>query len=314
VVAVAVGVVADRIRGQKMKTLFQIIVAAALALAGTAFAAPSVATFKTPEAGADALLMAAIARDSKAFVPLFGADTPKIIAAKDQATLNEGIDKFLRAWGRGNKVVKEGDSRAVIEVGGDGFQFPVPLVRRGNAWVFDTRAGIEEIGARRIGRNELTTIETLRAVVDAQQEFAVANRGSGSVFEYSRRFASTSGKRDGLYWKTGPGEPQSPLGELFERAIAEGVKKGEGWHGYRYRILTRQGASAPGGARNYDVKGRLSDFAVLAWPVKYGETGVKTFITNSRGEVWSIDLGRNTAAEAQMITAFDPGTGWTKEQ
>jgi hypothetical protein len=296
-----------------MKTLLRIIAVAVFALAGAAAAAPSVQTFKTPEAAADALLMAAIARDAKAFVPLFGADTPKIIAAKDQATLNEGIDKFLRAWGRGNKVVKEGDKRAVIEVGGDGFQFPVPLVRRGNAWVFDTRAGIEEIAARRIGRNELTTIETLRAVVDAQQEFAVANRGPGSVFEYSRRFASTAGKRDGLYWKTGPGEPLSPLGELFERAVAEGAKKGEGWHGYRYRILTRQGASAPGGARNYDVKGRLSDFAVLAWPVKYGETGVKTFITSSRGEVYSIDLGRQTAAEAQMITAFDPGTGWTKE-
>lgn len=295
------------------QTLIRFLAAIAFATSSAAIAAASVATFKTPEAAADALLMAAIARDTKAFLPLFGADTAKIVGNPTPTVLNEAVDTFVGAWGRGSKIVREGDNRAVIELGTEGYQFPVPLAKRGNDWVFDTRAGVEEIENRRIGRNELTTIETLRAVVDAQQEYAVANRGPGSVFEYSRRFASTSGKRDGLYWKTKAGEPDSPLGELFERAVAEGAKVGQGWHGYRYRILTRQGASAPGGARNYDVKGRLSDFAVLAWPVKYGETGVKTFITNSRGEVWSIDLGRQTAAEAPMISAFDPGTGWTRE-
>jgi hypothetical protein len=296
-----------------MKALFRFLMTAALALGSAAIAAPSVTTFKTPEAGAEALLMATIARDAKAFVPLFGADTPKIITAKDQETLNLGVDAFLRAWGRGNKIVKEGDSRAVIELGRDGYQFPVPLVRRGNEWVFDTRAGIQEMAARRIGRNELTTIDTLRAVVDAQQEYAVANRGPGTVYEFSRRFASTPGKRDGLYWPAKSGELPSPAGELAERFQASGAKKGEGWHGYHYRILTRQGASAPGGARNYDVKGRLSDFAVLAWPVKYGETGVKTFVANSRGEVYSIDLGRDTEAQARMIDSYDPGTAWTRE-
>jgi hypothetical protein len=296
-----------------MKTLSRVIAAAAFALSAAAVAAPSVTSFKTPEAGADALLMAAIARDAKAFVPLFGADTPKIITAQDREALDRGVDAFLRGWGRGNKIVKEGDNRAVIELGSDGYQFPVPLVRRGNEWVFDTRAGVQEIAARRIGRNELTTIDTLRALVDAQQEYAVANRGQGTVYEFSRRFVSSPGKRDGLYWPVKAGELPSPAGELAERMQASGAKKGEGLHGYHYRILTRQGASAPGGARDYDVKGRLSDFALLAWPVRYGETGVKSFIANSRGEVWSIDLGRQTAAEAPLIGAFDPGTAWTRE-
>lgn len=297
-----------------MKTLIRILTAAVFALAGAALAAPTVATFKTPEAGADALLMAAISRDTKSFEPLFGADTAKILGSPTRATIDRAVDTFLAAWGRGNKIVREGDNRAVIEVGRDGFRFPVPLVRRGSEWVFDTRAGAEEIATRRIGRNELTTIDTLRAIVDAQQEYAVANRGPGSVFEYSRRFASTSGKRDGLYWKSKADEPPSPLGELFDRAIAEGAKKGEGWHGYRYRILTRQGAAAPGGARSFDVKGRLSDFALLAYPVKYGDTGVKTFIANSRGEVRSVDLGRDTAALAPKIDAYDPGSAWNLER
>lgn len=297
-----------------MKTPMLRFVAAVLFAASNAVsAAPSLATFETPEAGADALLMAAIARDTKAFAPLFGADTAKIVGNPTPAVLNQTVDTFVGAWGRGSKIVREGDNRAVIELGKDGYQFPVPLAKRGNEWLFDTRTGVEEIENRRIGRNELTTIDTLRAIVDAQQEYAVTDRGPGSVFEYTRRFASTAGKRDGLHWKTKAGEPDSPLGELIERALAEGFKKGQGWHGYHYRILTRQGASAPGGARNYEVKGRLSDFALLAWPIKYGETGVKTFVANSRGEVHSIDLGRQTAAEAPMITAFDPGTGWTKE-
>jgi hypothetical protein len=298
---------------RKVKSLFGILIAVAFAFGNAAVAAPSVATFKTPEAGADALLMAAIARDAKAFEPLFGADTVKIVGKPNQYTLDRGVDAFLGAWGRGNKIVRQGDAKAIIELGRDGYTFPVPLVRRGADWVFDTRAGAEEIATRRIGRDELTTIDTLRAIVDAQQEYAVANRGPGSVFEYSRRFASTGGKRDGLYWKSGPGEPRSPLGELFERALAEGARKGEGWHGYHYRILTRQGASAPGGARSFDIKGRLSDFALLAWPVKYGETGVKTFIANSRGEVHSVDLGRETATLAPKIDSYDPGKDWTRE-
>jgi hypothetical protein len=296
-----------------MKTLFRILTAAALALGSAAIAAPSVATFETAEAGADALLTAAMARDAKAFEPLFGADTVKIIGKPNQYMVDRGVDAFVGAWGRGNKIVRQGDAKAVIELGRDGYTFPVPLVRRGSDWAFDTRAGAEEIATRRIGRNELTTIDTLRAIVDAQQEYAVAGRGPGSVFEYSRRFASTSGKRDGLFWKTKAGEPPSPLGELIERALAEGAKIGEGWHGYHYRILTRQGASAPGGARNFDIKGRLSDFALLAYPVKYGDTGVKTFIANSRGEVYSVDLGRDTAALAKKIDRYDPGKDWTRE-
>jgi hypothetical protein len=191
---------------------------------------------------------------------------------------------------------------------------PSPLVKRAGGWTFDTPAGVEELLARRIGRNELDTIQACLAFVDMQREYAEEDRDGDGLLAYTARLVSSPGKRDGLYWPTRAGEAQSPAGPLL--AGAEPKSKTQGgsvpYHGYYYRVLTAQGKNAPGGARSYSVNGKLiGGIALVAYPAKYRNSGVKTFICSMDGIVYERDLGPGTTAAATGISAYDPDPKWT---
>ncbi len=224
-------------------------------------------------------------------------------------------EAFVAAYDQKHAIVPDGDARAKLTIGTDDWPFAFPLVKVDGRWRFDTAAGKDEMLARRIGRNELDVIDVMLAIVDAQREYASADRDRNGALEYARKFASSAGKQDGLYWPTKAGEPQSPLGPLVVRATGEGYAKQKGptpYHGYHFRMLKGQGPGASGGALDYVVRGRMiGGFAAIAYPAKYGSSGVMTFIVNHDGVVYQKDLGPQTATRAAAITKFDPSEGWT---
>ena len=223
---------------------------------------------------------------------------------------------FVAAYDAKHAIARDGDV-AKLTIGSDDFPFAFPLVKTGDRWRFDTAAGIEELNARRIGENELSTIKVLQAIVDAQRDYASEDRDGDGVLAYARKIMSSPGKHDGLYWPTKAGEPQSPLGELVARASGEGYradKKGgpTPFHGYYYRMLKGQAASAGSPAFDYVVHGRaIGGFAVIAYPAKYGSSGIMTFMVNQDGKVLQKDLGPDTQAKANAIQRFDPDKGWS---
>jgi hypothetical protein len=209
----------------------------------------------------------------------------------------------------------------VLVIGDKDWPFPIPLVKKGDQWFFDTKAGKEEILNRRIGENELSTVQTLLAIVDAQREYAMKDPDNDGIREYAGKFGSDSGKKNGLYWETKQGEEPSPLGELVADARAEGYtrtgpKAGPvPFHGYYFRMLKKQGKHASGGAFDYIVKNKMiGGFAVVAYPAAYGSSGVMTFIVNHEGVVYQKDLSKDTAKTATAMTSFDPDKTWKKVQ
>ncbi|HSK28830.1 MAG TPA: DUF2950 domain-containing protein, partial [Candidatus Limnocylindria bacterium] len=213
-----------------------------------------------------------------------------------------------------SRLVKDGD-RTILNVGNQEWPFPIPLVNKSGSWVFDTDQGREEILNRRIGENELNTIQSLLAVVDAQREYAMKDRDRNALLEYAQKFVSDPGKRNGLYWETKAGEEPSPLGPIMLRLRAEGYKAAPNtpvpYQGYYFRILTAQGKDAPGGAYSYMVKGKMiGGFAVVAHPAEYGNSGVMTFIVNHDGKVFQKDLGGKTAAIAKGMKTYNPDKSW----
>jgi hypothetical protein len=210
----------------------------------------------------------------------------------------------------------DGDKKAILVIGDNDYPFPIPLERnKDGTWSFDTVAGREEILFRRIGHNELDTIQTCLAFVDAQNDYAAKDRGAGAGV-YAMRFISEAGKKDGLYWPAAQGEEESPLGELFAAATRQGYRAGQGrspYHGYYYKILTRQGPAAPGGAVDYVVRGKMiGGFALVAYPDEYRNSGVMTFLVNHDGTVFQKDLGPKTAQIAEAMTSFNPDPTWKK--
>jgi hypothetical protein len=273
-----------------------------LALTPPAFAQQK--AFATAEAAMEAFGDALARSDEDAMRALLGADYRSFIPPA-------GADlryRFLAAWAKAHSVKAEGDARAAIAVGSDGWTMPIPIVKKGQGWQFDTRAGADEIRIRRIGRNELAVMQAMLAIYDAQMEYALVDRDGDGLREYATKFDSSPGKRDGLYWPTQPGEPASPLGPAFAAA------KAAGYHGYRYRLLAGQGKNAPGGAYDYSVRGgkKIGGFAAVAWPEKYGDTGVMTFMVSHDGAVYEKDLGPGTASRASAMTRFDPDSTWIK--
>jgi hypothetical protein len=221
---------------------------------------------------------------------------------------DEDVLRFLQAWSRSHAIVPDGADRARLGVGGDGWTLPIPIVKTAAGWRFDTRQTPQELRIRRIGRNELAAIQVVLAYTDAQAEYRARDWDGDGVKSYAMRALSSPGKRDGLYWAAGPGEPESPLGPAFADA-----QRGKPYHGYFYRILTAQGKDAPGGARSYLQGGRLTEgFAMIAWPAKYADTGVMTFIVNQDGVVHQKNLGAATGAVARRITAYNPDGSWSK--
>lgn len=275
-------------------------------------------SFSSPEAGARALARALDPYDESMVLAVLGPGGDDIISSGDPVADRELRGAFLDEYNRGHRIQMESDDSATLLVGDDDWPLPIPLVRHDNGWRFDTPSGREEILARRIGRNELDTIQVCRAIVDAQQEYADADPERSGVRQYAQKFVSDPGTRDGLYWEAEPGEPQSPLGGLFAQASEEGYTLSPGrsrgprpYHGYYYRMLTDQGDWAPGGAHSYIVNGRMTGgFAAIAWPADYGNSGIKTFMVSHAGIVYENDLGPDSARIASTMTAFDPDPGW----
>jgi hypothetical protein len=267
--------------------------------------------FPTAEAADNAITDALRKNDDKTMAAILGASWRDFVPGtrEDEDKVREN---YLKAWDENHKLVPDGDNKMLVEVGTTGFKMPIPIVKDDEGWRFDVEAGHKEMIARQIGANELYVIQTLLAIVDAQFDYASLDPMKTGVAVYARRLLSSPGKKDGLYWEAPTGEPQSPLGPLVAKA-QPGDREGQGYHGYRYRLLYGQGPDAPGGAYSYLVHNRMiGGFAVIAWPVKYGETGVMSFIVSQNGDVYEQDLGPDTAQQAAAITVFNPDKDWQK--
>jgi hypothetical protein len=293
--------------------LLSLTTAALLSAASTALAQK---TYKTPQDAVDALVASAKADDQKAALVVLGRDGEDIISSGDKVS-DEAIRKrFVTSYEAKHQIAMDGDNKAMLVIGDDDYPFPIPLVKKAGLWSFDTEAGRREILFRRIGRNELDAIQTALAYVDAQNEYADKDRTGAGAGVYAQRFVSQAGKKDGLYWPTAQGEEESPLGELFATASRQGYRADQGrspYHGYYYKILTRQGPAAPGGAADYVVNGKMiGGFALVAYPDEYRNSGVMTFIVNHSGTVFQKDLGPDSEKIAESMTSFNPDKTWTK--
>jgi hypothetical protein len=293
-------------------------IALAVGLAPPAFGATAVKqkTFASAEEGVKALMEAVKKNDTNAMLAILGPEAKSLIESGDQVSDRAAGERFVKSYEESNKLVKSGDTKAVLEVGKDAWPFPIPLVKESTGWRFDTHEGKEEIINRRIGRNELDVIQVCLAIVDAEREYYKRDPDGDKLLQYAQKLISTKGKRDGLYWETKPGEQPSPLGLFLAQARAEGYKGAGGkpvpYHGYYYKLLTGQGKDAPGGAYDYLVRGKMmGGFGVVAYPAQYGSSGIMTFIVNHDGVVYQKDLGTKTASIAQSMTKFNPDKTWT---
>ncbi len=284
--------------------------------AATAAAQP---TFTTPEEAAAALIAATRAADRQRIFSIIGPGSSRWLPSGDSETDRKDWTRFLAAYDHKHAINPADEGKAILVAGDDDWPFPAPLVRKGNGWVFDAKAGREEVIRRRIGRNELDTAQTLLAIVDAQREYASEDPDGNGFNDYARRFISTPGKRDGLYWPVSAGENPSPLGPLVGNAARIQTKDGKAagsgsYHGYRYRLLEAQGPAAPGGAYDYRVGNKLiGGFAVVAYPQKYGVTGIVTFMTSHDGVVYERDLGPDTERVVLDMKRFNPNSNWQKK-
>jgi len=290
----------------------------ALALAATPLSAaePLQKTYASPDAASAALFDAARSGDRREIRAVFGAKA-KQLGSGDPVLAGRERESFVNAYNEKHELRIDGDARASIVLGKNDWVFPVPLVKAGQGWRFDTAAGLQEIIDRRIGRNELNAVQVLLAIADAQRDYASADRDGDGVREYAQKFSSSVGKFDGLYWPAQAGEPASPLGALAARAVREGYSENRGkltpYWGYYYRILNGQGSAAKGGSYSYLAGDKMiGGFAVVAYPAEYGASGIKSFIVSHDGTVFEKDLGRNTGKAALAMKQFDPASGWTE--
>jgi hypothetical protein len=283
-----------------------------MALAMIAPGALAQERFATPDEAVTALVMASKSGDQAGVLRILGPGSQDIVSSGDPVADAAARKRVIDAYDAKHQVVMEGNDKAALVIGNEEWPFPIPLVRADGRWSFDTAAGRDEILFRRIGRNELSTIQTVLAFVDAEQDYAEKGIGGNGV--YAQRIVSRPGKKDGLYWPVEAGEEQSPLGELAADAAAEGYRAGQQripYHGYYYKILTRQGASAPGGAIDYVVRGNMiGGFALVAWPAEYRNSGVMTFLVNHQGRIYEKDLGPGTIGIASSMTTFNPDSSW----
>ena len=275
--------------------------AAGLAAATGAFAQQA---YPTPGAAADAFVDAVARHDDGALETVLGRDYARYLPHADA----DDTTRFLESWASSHRIVAAGDHKAYLEVGRNGWTLPIPIVRTTAGWRFDTQATSEELRTRRIGRNELAAIQVALAYVDAQEDYAKDDRDRNGRADYAQKLLSSPGRHDGLYWPSKPGEPESPLGSEVAK-----TKPGEGYHGYHFRILTAQGKDAPGGAKSYVSGGAMTaGHALVAWPAKWGDTGVMTFIVGKDGIVHQKDLGPATDRIARAMTTYNPDASWAR--
>src|SRR5437867_1427780 len=273
--------------------------------------------FASPEDGIAALVETVKLNEQAKLDAILGSHGTRLISSGDEVADRQSRERFLKAYDEANKRVLEGDT-ATLVIGKDEWPLPIPLVKIQGRWRFDALQGEEEILARRIGRNELSAIQVCLAIVDAQREFVAFDRDGDAILEYASKFVSTPGKHDGLYWETQLDEPPSPLGPLLVVATSEGYGSSDSqplapYHGYFYRILTTQGQDAQGGAYDYLIDGKMiGGFGVIAYPARYGASGIMSFIVNQDGVVYQKDLGKDTAAIAAQIAIFNPDASWKR--
>jgi hypothetical protein len=272
-------------------------------------------TFSSPEEASNALVKAMQSNDEKAMLDILGADGRQIVSSGDEIEDAQARANFVERYQEMHRLVKEPDGTTTLYIGAKNWPAPIPLVIKGNSWYFDTAAGKMEILYRRIGRNEMSTIRVCQELVAAEKEYYAMQHS-----EYAAKIFSDQGQHNGLFWKGADGEPQSPVGPLVAAAVAEGYTKGQGgpptpYRGYYYHVLTRQGKSAPGGAKSYIVNGKMTGgFAFVAYPAEYRSSGVMTFIVGEDGLVYQKDLGKKTDALAKATNEYDPNSSWKRAE
>ncbi len=299
------------------RLLGTILSLALIAMAPVAQAATAAQkSFASPETGITALVEAVKANDQPMLRGILGPHGKKLISSGDTVADQQSREAFIKAYNEANKLVFEGETQAVLVIGQDEWPMPIPLVKSPAGWRFNSPQGEKEILTRRIGRNELAAIQVCLAIVDAAHEYAALDVDGDRIPEYAPQFVSTPGKHDGLYWQTKENEPPSPLGPLLAAATREGYtdsvsKPLAPYHGYFYRILTKQGNDAPGGAHDYLIRGHMiGGFAVIVYPARYGVSGIMSFLVNQDGVVYEQNLGKNTTAIASKMTTFNPDASW----
>ncbi len=279
-------------------------------------------TFRSPEEAVNALVIAAKSDDTNVLHAIFGPAGQELVSP-DVVQSTEAFKMFVQHLTEKAQLVTNSDSNVTLEIGADGWPFPIPLVKQEGRWFFDTAAGRQEVLARRVGRDELGAIDVCNAYVEAQREYASKDRMGDGVLAYAQFLRSTPKTHDGLFWPTNSGGELSPLGPLIAQARVEGYHRTATmlndeqapYHGYYFKILTRQGKHAPGGKYNYVINGRMiAGFALVAWPAEWGNTGVMTFIVNQQGKVYQKNLGSKTAKIAKAMTTYDPDDTWTPAQ
>jgi hypothetical protein len=272
--------------------------------------------FSSPDEAVQALVTATRADDLKTMLAILGPGSEKLISSGDSVADNANRDKFVASYEQKHSLEARTAETMVLHVGTDDWSMPIPIVKKGKNWGFDIGKGKKEILNRRIGRNELNVIDVIDAYIDAQHEYASRDCCGGGKVEFAQRLISTPSKRDGLYWETGEGKQQSPLGPLIAQAAKEGYTT-EGnlspFHGYYFRILKGQGKHANGGPYNYVVKDKMIlGFALVAYPAEYGNSGIMTFVVNQEGIIYEKNLGKNTRHLAEAITKYNPDKSWKK--
>jgi hypothetical protein len=276
--------------------------------------------FDSPDQAVNSLVSAFRADNQEELHQILGRDGDELLSSGDPVNDEATFKRFLTAYDEKHQLVKLDENMVRLDVGNDEWPMPIPLVREFNQWRFDTDAGKEELINRRIGRNELDTMQVCLAIVDAQREYAERDPEHVGLPTYAQKFFSDPGKKNGLYWQTGENETPSPLGPIAAEAESQGYSVPntnatgpQAYHGYYYRMLKSQGPDAHGGARDYVVNGHLiGGFAVMAYPADHGNSGIMTFIVNQDGVLYQRDLGNDTAKAAARISAFNPDSHWTK--
>jgi hypothetical protein len=272
--------------------------------------------FPSPDAAVSALVAAGKSDDIRALTSILGPEADQIVSSGDPVADNNARDNFVRRYQEMHRLAYDDQGRVIAYIGAENWPVPIPLVKKNGGWVFDTAAGKDELLYRRVGRNELFTLNVLEDLADAQTEYASEERDGESAGQFAQKIISDTGKHNGLHWETVEGQPESPIGPLVASANAEGYQKDTSgspipFHGYYYKVLTSQGKNAPGGAKNYLVNGNMTKgFAFLAYPAEYRASGVMTFMINQDGVIVQKDLGPDTTKVANAITDYNPDKTW----
>lgn len=308
---------------RKISILLLLLLSMVIIMAGGTVAEAAVKksnqkSFASPEEALKSLVNSARNSDTSELVAILGPGSQEIISSGDPVADKAGLEKFVKLCDE--KLVIEGaeSGRAVFSIGNENYPYPIPVMKQGNVWRFDVKAGKDELLNRRIGRNELAVIEVLHAYADAQREYAAKDWNGDGKSEFAQKFRSSPGKKDGLYWAAREGEEESPFGPMVAKADSEGYARSKGgdkqpYQGYLFKILKAQGASAEGGAFDYVVNGRMIlGFGLVAYPAQYGASGIMTFVVNQNGIVYQKNLGKNTAKTAATMKRYNPDSSWKK--